>query len=31
MSVLARGRAPVLDQSVSFIESVTAAGGRNAP
>jgi acetyl esterase/lipase len=28
MSVLARGRAPVLDQSVSFIESVTA---RRAP
>jgi acetyl esterase/lipase len=25
-SVLARGRAPVLDQSVSFVESVTAAG-----
>ena len=30
ISVLARGRAPVLDQSVSFIESVTAAGGRTA-
>ena len=27
-SVLARGRAPVLDQSVSFVESVTAAGLR---
>lgn len=27
-SVLARGRAPVLDQSVSFIESVAAAGLR---
>jgi acetyl esterase/lipase len=30
MSVLARGRAPVLEQSVTFIESVTAAGGRSA-
>jgi acetyl esterase/lipase len=31
MSVPARGRTPVLDQSVRFIESVTAAGGRSAP
>ncbi len=30
-SVPARGRTPVLDQSVSFIESVTAAGLRQVP
>lgn len=30
-SVLARGRAPVLDQSVSFIESVAAAGTSPSP
>ena len=30
-SVLARGRAPVLDQSVSFIESLAAASGSRSP